>query len=217
VFLRGSGSLKGSGRRFGRSIVSICFALSLSLALVMQGSGTLARAESPSVGQLVIRSTTSGGSVTLTLKFDKPVTQAEATRLETELASPLTPAAPASVRNMKCNQSDVLFNSHGRVDLYYKCFPTHAVTQWSIRISTDLQSKIVGQVNEHGMQWWRNSVEQARNASHLNYPKNYIFHGTLNPMWNGNRITYQDYFTFQHNIGSGGSGSVVFAGEYTVG
>ena len=96
-------------------------------------------------------------------------------------------------------------------------YPQKAVTNWSVRLSDGIRARIVGNVNEDGMWWWRNGVRQSRNAPHPSRSKYYVFHGTLNPMWNGDLITYQDYISFRHNIGSGGRGSVLFAGQYRVG
>ncbi|WP_018687190.1 hypothetical protein [Actinokineospora enzanensis] len=61
------------------------------------------------------------------------------------------------------------------------------------------------------MRWWRNSYVQPKNSPH-NVPKNYIFHGTFNPVYGSDHLDYQDYFTFRHNVGSGGTGSLTIAG-----
>ena len=95
--------------------------------------------------------------------------------------------------------------------------PTHPRLGRAVQLSDGIRARIVGNVNEDGLWWWRNGVRQSRNAPHPNRSKYYVFHGTWNPMWNGDLITYQDYISFRHNIGSGGRGSVLFAGQYRVG
>ena len=52
----------------------------------------------------------------------------------------------------------------------------------------------------------------AKNAGHY-VPDYYQFHGTMTGATRGTRIDYQDYMTFRHNIGPGGTGSITWAGR----
>jgi hypothetical protein len=103
-------------------------------------------------------------------------------------------------------------SNEGRFTLAYNCFGGYGTLPWSFRLSPQVQAIVVGNVNEDGLWWWRNGVRQAKNAPHPNAPRNYLFHGTLNPVYHYNHVQYQDYISFRHNIGPGGRGSVTIAG-----
>lgn len=196
-------------------------AAALSLML-LQVPLTLAHADSRLVDEVVVEVSAGKQRMVLTLNLDTPITPTRAASVRDQLRTAAqesvatTTQAKAAGLNLKCGKSAQLVNGHGQVDLQYVCLPKYAVTQWSIRLSSTVKAVITSQVAEDGMWWWRNGARQAKNSPHTEH-KTYTFHGTLNPMWNGDMITYQDYFTFRHNVGGGGGGSLLFAGEYSVG
>lgn len=198
-----------------RLMATLVLVLLVSLAIV-QGGAAPAYAETRDVKQIVIRSGNGAASAVLTLNYDSPITKSEAAKIERSLGGALiAPAARATVPNMRCGQSIALSNGHGKVDFQYRCESKFARAIWSVRLSSQVQSVVAGRISEHGMMWWRNGRKQSKNAPHPLVATNYVLHGNLNPMWNGDRITWQDTIEFQHK--GGGRAFVVFAGEFTVG
>lgn len=83
--------------------------------------------------------------------------------------------------------------------------------RWTYRISSQVRAIIVGPVTETGLWYFINGVRQPRNSPHVE-PSDYLFHGTMSGVDTGVQVDYQDYLTFRHNIGPGGTGSITFAG-----
>lgn len=192
-------------------------ALGFVLALA---SPQYAQAAAPTVRTITVVGGSQELKATLTINLDSAVTPARATVLQQELQTTIEPGISAIVTHiprLPCQTGITMYKDHGNVDLQYKCYPTYATTQWGLRLSNSARKIIVGNVNEDGMRWWRNGTPQPKNAPHRNVSKYYVFHGSLSKMWNDDSITYQDYITFLHNVGSGGTGSVLFAGSYSVG
>lgn len=86
---------------------------------------------------------------------------------------------------------------------------------WGYEISAAVQAIIVSNVKERGLSWWRDGAFAGQNSPHT-VPGDYHFHGNMSPVYSGNEVDYNDYFTFRHNIGSGGTGSISLAGTGTV-
>ena len=55
-------------------------------------------------------------------------------------------------------------------------------------------------------------MRMSQNRPHVE-AKDYIFHGNMRGANPGSKIQYQDYMTFRHNIGRGGTGSIFWSGE----
>jgi len=55
-------------------------------------------------------------------------------------------------------------------------------------------------------------VSMPQNAPHVEGAA-YQFHGTMKPVPIGSILDYQDVYTFRHNVGSGGTAQVVWAGS----
>ncbi|WP_162907587.1 hypothetical protein [Allorhizocola rhizosphaerae] len=72
---------------------------------------------------------------------------------------------------------------------------------------------MVGNVSEMGLIWWVNGHRAGQNASHF-VPPSYQFHGTMNPVLSVSYVQFQDYFTWRHNIGSGGTAARTIAGSF---
>jgi hypothetical protein len=113
---------------------------------------------------------------------------------------------------LSCGNQKVETDQNGRLALDYRCELTPKRVWWSYKLSTAIQSIVVGTVQEMGLRWWKDGVSQPQNAPHSEGAA-YNFHGTMNPTPIGSLLDYQDVFTFRHNVGSGGTAQVVFAGS----
>ena len=131
-------------------------------------------------------------------------------RLRGDLQATSGMVAAASVDPiMYCSTERFYCDSNGRLHLARFC--SLRQLRWDYRISAAVQAVIVSSVNETGLWYWINGVRQPRNAPHV-VGKSYLLHGTMSGVDTGERVEYQDYLTFRHNIGGGGTGSITFAG-----
>lgn len=153
---------------------------------------------------------------TLVLNFDKPISRVKAegvaARLESIGQSEAGTSAEARRAGdiMFCSTGRSYTDSNGTLSLQRSC--TGRTLAWGYKISSGVQAIIVSNVNETGMWYWINGTRQSRNSPH-NEPKNYNFHGSFSNISNNQTIQYQDYMTFRHNVGSGGTGSITIAGQ----
>jgi hypothetical protein len=155
-------------------------------------------------------------TATVNITFDRPISSAAAAEIREDTAA--APAGQATtVEHITCGQEIVRSDTQGGASLRYECYPLYAVLNWFFRLSPALQATVVGTVDEQGASWWRNGVEQPRNGQHLGIPADYLMHGSLLKVWNGDVVDYQDYISWQHNIGPGGRTAVVFAGSLALG
>jgi hypothetical protein len=148
------------------------------------------------------------------LFFDGGISQAEAEEIRAALA-PQAESGHTTMQDgepIRCGNRVVATDGNGKFEIAYSCTSKGRSLVWGFRLSAQVQAIIVGLVNETGLRWWRNGSERPRNAPHTAAPS-YQFHGTMSPVSSGNDIDYQDYLTFRHDLGSGGSGSVSFAGS----
>jgi hypothetical protein len=148
------------------------------------------------------------------LKFDEPVSTKLADNYAKRLANPLEPvnASPQlGPEYLSCGGSGRWPDNNGSLTLQYTC-STRDSLAWSYVISAPVQAIIVSNVAERGLDWWVNGVAKPRNAPH-NVVKSYLFHGTMTGATRGTTVDYQDYMTFRHNLGSGGTGSITWAGR----
>lgn len=156
------------------------------------------------------------GHSTLVLKFDKPISKVKADGLARSLESvgqsqaDQSEGARRAADIMFCSTGRSYTDSNGTLSLQRSC--PYRNLQWGYKISSGVQAIIVSNVNETGLWYWINGVRQSRNSPH-NVAKNYNFHGTMSNISNNRTVQYQDYMTFRHNVGSGGTGSITFAGE----
>ncbi|MGC9670269.1 hypothetical protein ACNTMW_27465 [Planosporangium sp. 12N6] len=147
---------------------------------------------------------------TITLNFDRGISQEKATTLKEDLKHELA-VQPAANDYLSCEGNLTRTDSNGRFDAQYTCYATYGVVAWGFRLSAGVQAIVVGNVNERGLSWWRNGAAMPQNAPHT-VPASYQFHGSMSPTYNPCHVDYQDYLTFRHNVGPGGTGSVTFAG-----
>lgn len=195
----------------------------LAAVLTVFGAGTAAPvaaavAADSRVHSVVVETGTAKGKATLSLSFDGAgISKAEADKVRASLSR----SAAVTVDRVRkvqapptlwCGTGLTSFDSNGQFDIAYYCSPTINTLPWGFRISTAVKAIIVGNVSETGLRWWRNGYLGGQNAAH-NVPADYLFHGNMNPVWSTDHISYQDYMTFRHNLGGGGTGSLAFAGE----
>ncbi len=212
-------------RRAKLGLVSlICVAAAVMPARAMAAAPTATEDED------VVSITITSDASQIVLDFKEPVTEETAEEVIEDVAEPgdvvevTTEDEPPAVAGagslparraappLGCGNQRVNSDSNGRLTLDYRCDLTPKRLQWSYKLSTAVQSIVVGNVNETGLRWWKNGVAQPQNAPHT-VPASYLFHGTMNPTPIGSTVQFQDYMTFRHNVGSGGTGSVTWAGS----
>lgn len=153
---------------------------------------------------------------TLELSFDAPIAQPEADQIRQQMTSE-PPVQRAQVADrLACQTHLDRSDSNGSWTLQYQCLEDYGILNWGFRLSPTNQATVVGSVTEDGLRWWRNSVEQPKNSPHV-VPADYLFHGSMRPVYNGDVVDYQDYLTWRHNIGPGGTAAVTFAGSVGLG
>jgi hypothetical protein len=156
-------------------------------------------------------------TTTVELTFDTPTDTHLATAIQQDLIrEPLLQAQAPQVERLPCQTHIVRLDRNGTINLQYSCFPAYAAVAWSFRLSPRVQATVVGQVHERGLEWWQNSTWRHRGAPHV-IPPDYLLHGTIVPVWNGDIIDYQDLLSWRHNIGPGGRIAVAFAGSVRLG
>lgn len=111
-----------------------------------------------------------------------------------------------------CGDEVAYSDSNGRWQLRFQCFPAYGVINWDYTLSRKNRSIAASWVSEDGLRWWRNGGRQPKNSPHF-APPDYRFHGTMARVFVGDIIDYQDYLTFRHNIGPGGTAALTFAGS----
>lgn len=172
-----------------------------------------AYAESATVSEITIRDDAGPTTSVLTLSFEKPISEKEADRVEAGLRADGASSLQVQATGDKlwCWGSIVDQDSNASFDIQYSCNSPRTLA-WGLKLKPAVQRIVVGNVSEGGLTWWRNLAYAGKNAPHT-VPPSYLFHGTMNPVYAGNDIDYQDYITFRHNVGSGGTGSVTWAGS----
>ncbi len=185
---------------------------SLSLIIGLTGTPASAASAAGEVREISIetKSAKEFDSV-LKLTFDKPVTQGEADRIRQDM-SKQAPVQMSKVEDyISCEGDLTRSNQHGTWTVQYVCFNGYGTIPWGFKIAPNVQAIAASNVTEDGLRWWRNGASMPKNAGH-NVPAWYHFHGTMNPVYHYNTVQYQDYLTFRHNLGSGGTATLTFAG-----
>jgi len=102
-------------------------------------------------------------------------------------------------------------DSNGTFGVRNNC--SYDVFNWNFTLASYWQSVAVGDVTETGMGWLRNGVGQPTNAPHVE-PPDYLFHGTLNPVYEGDEIFYTDHYDFEVDVdGNIGTASLLINGH----
>jgi hypothetical protein len=149
------------------------------------------------------------------LVADVPLTEESTpTDKNTDGAPPTksTKAGPSGER-LLCNNYYSWSDSNGTFSLEHKCKGNTA--PWGFWLSKKLRSIAAGPVTERGMDWVRNGKKMARQSPHT-VPADYVFHGTFSNSPDGTRISYDDLFTFRHNLGPGGTVTLSIAGNFVL-
>lgn len=152
-------------------------------------------------------------SATIELKYDEPTDPVVARQHVDDIiqggSSPIERRLGPAY--LSCEGSGDYSDTNGKLSLQYTCTPSYPIA-WGFKVSALVQKIIVGNINEQGLSWWRNGVRMPQNAPHSVY-KGYLIHGTMTGANPNSKIQYQDYITFRHNLGSGGTGSIAWSGE----
>lgn len=136
-----------------------------------------------------------------------------AATVTTGSSDPSAVATPSAVvyGPISCSSGDNLFTDFdGTFGVRNNC-PSH-VFNWHFRLSSYWRAAATSLVTETGMGWLRNGNSMPTGAHHLD-PADYLFHGTLNPVYVGDEIFYTDHFDFAFEIaGVVGNASVLIHG-----
>jgi hypothetical protein len=103
-------------------------------------------------------------------------------------------------------------DENGTWQLRFQCFEEYGVVNWHFNFAPSVRSIAAGWATEDGLRWWRNGAEQPKGSPHF-VPLDYTLHGTMSRVHVGDILDYQDYITFPHNLGGGGTASITFAGS----
>jgi len=152
------------------------------------------------------------GPISLTITFDRPVSKSVADKLRSDLKGAHPRTAVAVADPFGCGGYNSYTTNEGWFSVQYYCNGSTKNLQWGFHIAPAVQAIVVGNVNEAGLSWWVNGHAMPRNAPHV-VPPSYVLHGTMTPVIALTYVDYQDYMTFRHNIGPGGSGTITFAGS----
>lgn len=212
-----AGYLGSSGLKMQRAVprgLRLVAAVTFAVVAAVGTAASPAAAEQPTdnlVNEVVVESPANQIlRTTITLNFDRGISQEKAKKLREDLQRDAA-VRPAASDYLSCEGSLTRTDSNGQFDAQYTCYATYGVVAWGFKLSAGVQAIVVGNVSERGLSWWRNGAAMPQNAPH-NVPASYHFHGTMSPTYNPCHVDYQDYLTFRHNVGPGGTGSVTFAG-----
>lgn len=122
----------------------------------------------------------------------------------------IPPPGGGGYSDLHCNQAYSVSDSDGTFTYQHSC--TGTTSAWGYKLSVAVQAITVSDVDEYGMVWDRNGTSMPDQADHLE-PASYQFHGTFNPVHNGDDIVYVDQFTFTIDVdGDTGSADLIING-----
>lgn len=179
---------------------------------------------SSEVSQIRVGPIASGDSVaTFILDYREPISKLEADRVRHNLITslPVQESMTGLEDTMVCD-NDIKKDDKrtGVLHLRLQCLVSvggSAVLNWGFQMSSGVKALIpgAGPVQEHGMTWFRNGSNPRQNAAHKDSDaesKDYLWHGTLNPVFVNDTVDYQDRFTFPTEH-PGGTGTLAVAGR----
>lgn len=116
-----------------------------------------------------------------------------------------------SAKRIYCNESYTFPDSKGVFTIQRACRYKRA--PWSFRISPEIRAIINTFVDERGMWYTINGGTLNKMYDHPATLSSYIFHGFFRAARN-DRISWSDRFTFRHNVGPGGRGTLNISGTH---
>jgi hypothetical protein len=144
-----------------------------------------------------------GYGSSLTLRFHQPVSASTASQIKSSLedaAGTVRPdAGPTGGEFLVCDKLHSFSDSDGTYTIQHACQGTTG--PWGYQISTGLCAIVVSAVSESGMTWTRNGKTMPKQSPHPDEFCRYQFHGTYNPEDDFDLIAYNDYFTFEIEVG----------------
>jgi hypothetical protein len=200
-------------------------------ALLAAAVGVIVLISTPATAQATSRGPVNPGPdpVTVTVSSRSQVTNTTLTvsfphgdrsRLSSSLNALLHPGGGGSAgvnpaaddfQDLNCNEHYPFTTSDGKFDYMHGCGASTA--PWGFKISAAVQAIVVGEVTESGMTWELNGTMQGSQAPHTE-PEDYPFHGTFNPLHDGDYLTYLDYYTFAIEVGGEtGRGAITVSGQ----
>lgn len=110
-----------------------------------------------------------------------------------------------------CNAALGFADENGVFNYQHKCRST--TSAWAYQLLPNLRAIIVGNVSEAGIDWYTQVGKIHKGGPHPNVPKDYLFHGTFNPLRDGDHLLYEDHFYFAVKVnGVPGKGHVKMHG-----
>lgn len=116
------------------------------------------------------------------------------------------------IQAISCGEEVPFSDENGTWQLRFQCFEEYGVVNWHFNFAPSVRSIAASWATEDGLRWWRNGAEQPKGSPHF-VPLDYTLHGTMSRVHVGDVLDYQDYITFAHNLDSGGTASITFAGS----
>lgn len=140
-----------------------------------------------------------------------------ATDMHGEPSAILSNSAPhrgsnEDIQAISCGQEVPFSDENGTWQLRFQCLEGYGVVNWHFNFSSSARAIAASWATEDGLRWWRNGAEQPKGSPHV-VPVDYTLHGTMSRVHVGDILDYQDHITFRHNVGSGGTAAITFAGS----
>ncbi|MEY9931750.1 hypothetical protein ABH926_006399 [Catenulispora sp. GP43] len=210
----------------GAVIGAVLSIATITTFAAMPAQASTANGNGSDNGSVVTIDSANGGAGTdsvLSVTFDKTL---DATKLA-QVRADLAQRAGARATGVKaassvagpqgawlyCNDPYSFSDSDGTYSFQHACGGTTG--PWGYKVSSGLCAIVVGDINEVGMGWTRNGVNQGRAIGHP-VPCSYQLHGAYNPDHDYDYLTYTDTVTFEVEVdGDTGHATLNITGSFT--